>query len=125
METTNPINGDNIQAVAENLIMEAPDNSSEDMSEVVDAILDTETEAPEEVYEAQDDDVSSDDVEFTDDEDVEVEISEVGPELYTVKIDGENREVTLDELKRGTHEGSRTTNAVEQTKSTDYGDYQT
>lgn len=101
METTNPINGDNIQAVADNLIMETPDNSSEDMSEVVDAILDTETETPEEVYEAQDDDVPSDDVEFTDGEDVEVEEPEVGPELYTVKIDGENREVTLDELKRG------------------------
>ena len=101
VETTNPINGDDITAVAENLILQTPDNSDDTVEAAAEAILDTETEVEEEIVEDQDDVVSSDDVEFSDDEDVEVEIDEAGPELYSVKIDGETREVTLDELKRG------------------------
>ena len=58
METTNPINGDDLGAVAENLIMETPKNQEEVTDEAVEAILDTETEAVEEVAE----DLDADDV---------------------------------------------------------------
>ena len=72
METTNPINGDDLGAVAENLIMETPKNQEEVTDEAVEAILDTETEAVEEVAEDLDvDDVSDIEEEIADTEDVE------------------------------------------------------
>ena len=101
METTNPL-GDNVQEVVDNLIMETPKNQDEVTDEVVEAILDTETETEEEVAEDVDvDDVSDIDQEIPDTEDIEEEEPTVQQELYQVKIDGEDREVTLDELKRG------------------------
>ena len=101
METTNPL-GDNVQEVVDNLIMETPKNQDEVTDETVEAILDTETETEEEVAEDVDvDDVSGIDEEIPDTEDIEEEEPTVQQELYQVKIDGEDREVTLDELKRG------------------------
>jgi len=45
VETTNPINGDDIGAVAENLIMETPTNPEPEAEEVGEATEDTQTEA--------------------------------------------------------------------------------
>ena len=101
METTNPLGG-NLMDVADNLIMENPKNQDEVTDEQVEAILDTETETEEEVTEDQDVvEASDDDEETTEVEDIEEEEPTVQQELYQVKIDGEDREVTLDELKRG------------------------
>ncbi len=102
MEETNPINGDDMGAVAENLIMEVPKNQDQVTDEEVEAILDTETEAEEQVAEDVDvDDVSDIDDEIPDTEDVEELEPTVEPETYMVKVDGQEQEVTLDELKRG------------------------
>ncbi len=89
-------------AVAENLIMEVPKNQDQVTDEEVEAILDTETEAEEKVAEDVDvDDVSDIDDEIPDTEDVEELEPTVEPETYMVKVDGQEQEVTLDELKRG------------------------
>tara|TARA_X000001036_G_scaffold321784_1_gene300253 strand:+ start:2274 stop:3257 length:984 start_codon:yes stop_codon:yes gene_type:complete len=102
LEETNPINGDDMGAVAENLIMEVPKNQDQVTDEEVEAILDTETEAEEKVAEDVDvDDVSDIDDEIPDTEDVEELEPTVEPETYMVKVDGQEQEVTLDELKRG------------------------
>jgi len=102
LEETNPINGDDMGAVAENLIMEVPKNQDQVTDEEVEAILDTETEAAEQVAEDVDvDDVSDIDDEIPDTEDIEELEPTVEPETYMVKVDGQEQEVTLDELKRG------------------------
>lgn len=102
METTNPINGNDLEAVTENLILETPSNSDDAPEEAVEVTEDTQPEAVEAEAEDQDDDVSYDDTE-TYDEDVEVEEPEVEirAETFTVKVDGEERQVSLDELTRG------------------------
>ena len=105
METTEPINGNDIGAVAENLIMDAPVNSDEASDEVVDQVVDEQPETMGAEAEGQDDvdTLSDDDLEFDDDvEDVEIEEPEVEQEpLYTVKVDGKEKQVSLDELTRG------------------------
>ena len=105
METTEPINGNDIGAVAENLIMDAPVNSDEATEEVVDQVVDEQPETMEAEAEGQDDvdTLSDDELEFDDDvEDVEIEEPEVEQEpLYTVKVDGKEKQVSLDELTRG------------------------
>ncbi len=105
METTEPINGNDLGAVADSLIMEAPQNSDEATDEVVDQVVDEQPEAIEAEAEGQDDvDVSSDDeLEFDDDAaDIEIDEPEVEQEpLYTVKVDGQEKQVSLDELTRG------------------------
>ena len=105
METTEPINGNDIGAVAENLIMDAPVNSDEATDEVVDEVVDEQPETIEADAEGQDDvdTLSDDELEFDDDvEDVEIEEPEVEQEpLYTVKVDGKEKQVSLDELTRG------------------------
>jgi hypothetical protein len=103
VETTNPINGNDLGAVAENLILETPTNSEEPTEETIEATDDNQTEMVEEVDDDQDDIGSSDDVELADDEDVEVEEPEVQeePTMFTVKVDGEERQVDLEELTRG------------------------
>ena len=105
METTEPINGNDIGAVAENLIMDAPVNSDEATEEVVDEVVDEQPETIEADAEGQDDvdTLSDDELEFDDDvEDVEIEEPEVEQEpLYTVKVDGKEKQVSLDELTRG------------------------
>ena len=105
METTEPINGNDIGAVAENLIMDAPVNSDEATDEVLDQVVDEQPETMEAEAEGQDDvdTLSDDELEFDDDvEDVEIEEPEVEQEpLYTVKVDGKEKQVSLDELTRG------------------------
>ena len=105
METTEPINGNDIGAVAENLIMDAPVNSDEAIDEVVDQVVDEQPETMEADAEGQDDvdTLSDDELEFDDDvEDVEIEEPETDQEpVYTVKVDGKEKQVPLDELLRG------------------------
>ena len=102
METTNPINGNDLEAVTENLILETPDNSDDASEEAVEVTGDTQPETVEIEAQDQDDDVSYDDTE-TYDEDVEVDEPAVQeePTYFTVKIDGEERQVDLNELTRG------------------------
>jgi hypothetical protein len=108
VSTTEPINGDNFDAVADNLIMESgePTNSDDVTEETLAAIVDEQPVEDDEVAEDQDDvEASSDDeLEFDDDvEDIENEEPEVQVEAdtFTVKVDGVERTVSLDELKRG------------------------
>ena len=102
METTNPINGNDLEAVTENLILETPVNSDDGSEEAVEVTGDTQPEAVEIEAQDRDDDVAYDDTE-TYDEDVEVEEPSVQeePTYFTVKVDGEERQVDLDELTRG------------------------
>ena len=103
METTNPINGNDLGKVADSLIMETPKNPEPVAEQAVVASKDTQTEAVEDADVVEDvDEVSDIDEEIPDTEDVEEEEPTVDPEpYYTVKVDGEEREVTLEELKRG------------------------
>ena len=102
MSTTNPINGNTIQAVADNLIMETPDNPEKATDEVVEAIVDEQPEVTEEVVEEQDDVEAQANEEDLGEEYEEAEQDEVQPEpQYKVKVDGIETEVTLDELQRG------------------------
>ena len=102
MSTTNPINGNTIQAVAANLIMETPDNPEKATDEVVEAIVDEQPEVTEEVVEEQDDVEAQANDEDLGEEYEEAEQDEVQPEpQYKVKVDGIETEVTLDELQRG------------------------
>ena len=102
MSTTNPINGNTIQAVADNLIMETPDNPEKAADEVVEAIVDEQPEVTEEVVEEQDDVEAQANDEDLGEEYEEAEQDEVQPEpQYKVKVDGIETEVTLDELQRG------------------------
>ena len=107
METTNPLGG-NLMDVADSLIMENPSNPEPKAEEPVEASEDTQTEAVEDADVVEDvDDTSDIDEEVVETEeagveDVEEEEPTVDPEpYYTVKVDGEEREVTLVELKRG------------------------
>jgi len=102
LEETNPINGDDIGAVAESLIIETPKNPEPKAEEVVEATEDTQTDAIEDAEIVEDvDDVSDIEEEIADTEDVEELEPTVEPETYMVKVDGQEQEVTLDELKRG------------------------
>jgi hypothetical protein len=102
VSTTNPINGNTIQAVADNLIMETPDNPEKATDEVVEAIVDEQPEVTEEVVEEQDDVEAQANDEDLGEEYEEAEQDEVQPEpQYKVKVDGIETEVTLDELQRG------------------------
>lgn len=105
METTEPINGDDIGAVAENLIMPAPTNSDDVVDDIVEETVDEQSEAVEVEASDQDDvdTLSDDELEFDDDvADIEVEEPETDPEpLYTVKVDGKEKQVPMDELLRG------------------------
>tara|TARA_R100000278_G_scaffold121196_2_gene104589 strand:- start:18398 stop:19384 length:987 start_codon:yes stop_codon:yes gene_type:complete len=102
VSTTNPINGNTIQAVADNLIMETPDNPEKATDEVVEAIVDEQPEVTEEVVEEQDDVEAQANEEDLGEEYEEAEQDEVQPEpQYKVKVDGIETEVTLDELQRG------------------------
>ena len=102
METTNPINGDDLQAVADNLIIEAPNNPEKSTEEVVEATDDGQTEIIEDVEEEQDDVEAQANEDDMGEEYEEAEQDEAQQEpVYTVKIDGTEKQVTLDELKRG------------------------
>ena len=101
METTNPL-GANLMDIADNLIMENPSNPEPKAEETVEVTEDTQTEAVEDADVVEDVDDTSDideevvETEEADVEDVEEEEPTVDPEpYYTVKVDGEEREVTL------------------------------
>ena len=102
METTNPINGDDLQAVADNLIIETPNNPEKSTEEVVEATDDGQTETIEDAEEVQDDVEAQANEDDLGEEYEEAEQDEAQREpVYTVKIDGTEKQVTLDELKRG------------------------
>lgn len=102
MSTTNPINGNDLQAVADNLIVETPENPEKVTEEVVEATVDEQPEATEEVIEEQDDVEAQADENDLGEEYEEAEQDEAQPEpQYKVKVDGIETEVTLDELQRG------------------------
>ena len=103
METTEPINGNDLEAVAENLIMDTPQNVDETPVKSNDVSDDGQAEqvetGEEDQYDAdtassEDDDVGEE-YEETDDSEVQEE------PVYSVKVDGVETEVSLDELKRG------------------------
>lgn len=104
METTDRIDGNNFDSVAENLIM---DNPVEDTPETVEATADEQVEAADDVTEGQDDvEASDDEIELdfdaSDDEDIEIDEPETEQEpVYTVKVDGKEKQVPLNELLRG------------------------
>ena len=102
METTNPINGNDLQAVTDNLILETPANSDDASEGSVEATEDTQPETVDAEAQDQNDDVSYGDTDAYD-EDVEDErqAAQEEPALYTVKVDGETKQVDLDELTRG------------------------
>lgn len=103
VSTTNPVDGNDIQAVAENLIVDVPENLEKVTEEVVEATVDEQPEATEEVIEEQDDaeaQASEDDL-SEEYEEAEQNEEPIEPTLYTVKIDGEERQVDLEELQRG------------------------
>jgi hypothetical protein len=72
--------------------------------ETDEAEVEAEAEADAEEVEASEEDVVDDDTETDDesetDEDEEENEDDKAPELYTVKVDGEEKQVTLDDLKR-------------------------
>ncbi len=103
-DETNPINGNDLGAVAESLIVNTPTNPEPKAEETVEATGDNQTEAIEDAEVIEDAIEASDDSEIvSDDEEYEVaEEPEVQEEpLYTVKINGEERQVNLEELTRG------------------------
>jgi hypothetical protein len=102
VSTTNPINGNDLQAVADNLIVETPENPEKVTEEVVEATVDEQPEATEEVIEEQDDVEAQANEDDLGEEYEEAEQDEAQPEpQYKVKVDGIETEVTLDELQRG------------------------
>jgi hypothetical protein len=101
VDTTNPINGNDLGAVAENLIMEAP-NPQEAIEDAVEVTDDGQPETVEAEAEVVDDTEIQASEESVDEEYEEAEESEVQEEpIYRVRVDGEEKEVSLDELKRG------------------------
>ena len=102
VETTNPINGNDLQAVADNLIIETPDNSENVSEEIIEEIDDDQTEVIEDETDEQDDVVAQDNDEDLGEEYEEAEESEAQKDsVYTVTVDGTETAVTFDELKRG------------------------
>lgn len=102
METTNPINGNDLEAVADSLIMNTPNNSDGSEDEAIAATGGDQPEVVEAEDQDQDDAVAASS-EYDDSEEYEeAEQNEVDQEpVFTVKVDGQEQEVTLDELKRG------------------------
>ena len=97
--TASQIDGNDFDAVADALILDRVDRSlEEDTDETLDA-ADAEEQADVEDDEASSDDASDD----TDDDDTEddTDLDEAPEPLYTVKVYGEEKKVTLDELRRG------------------------
>lgn len=93
MYTTEPNDGSIESAIAGLLRPEEPVETEE----VLEAEEAEEIESEEEVYEEEEDDEEV--VEEDDDDADEAEDSE--PDLYTVKVDGKEERVSLEELKRG------------------------
>lgn len=103
-DETNPINGNDLGAIADSLILDTPQNPEPKAEETVEATEDTQTEAVEDAEVVEDAIEASDDSEeISDDEEYEVAEEPTVQEepLYTVKINGEERQVNLEELTRG------------------------
>lgn len=93
-DTTDPTSIDAVAASIINAPVQEPEQD-----EIQDAEIVEETEAEEaEVAQAEDDE--SEAVEYDDQEGEEV-LEQPAPQLYTVKVDGKTKQVTLDELTRG------------------------
>ena len=99
METTSPINGNNLGDVAEHLILETPINSEPEVEKAKAA-------TPEEPVDVDDilDDQDDSEIDLADDEVdedyTETEEQTANDELYDVKVNGEWRKVSIDELKQ-------------------------
>lgn len=103
--TTATVDGTDIDAVATSLILDRADSSIEEDTQAADSetdaledeqveagAADDETEEEVEASDTQDDDDTEDDTDLDE---------EPQDALYTVKVDGAERQVTLDELRRG------------------------
>jgi hypothetical protein len=103
-DETNPINGNDLGAIADSLILDTPPNPEPKAEETVEATEDTQTEMVEDAEVVEDAIEASDDSEeVSDDEEYEVAEEPTVQEepFYTVKINGEERQVNLEELTRG------------------------
>lgn len=105
MEATDKIDGNDMDAVANSLLMpqEAQDNDNPQTEEA------EAEEAPVEEQQTDEDEVETEEADDADaegeedgdeDDDDAEEAGQEGPETVTVKVDGEEVEVTLDDLKR-------------------------
>jgi len=96
--TTAPqIDGNDFDAVADNLILDRVDSSlEEDTSETMEA----DAEGQDDIEDAE---VLEDEATDVDDDDTEddTDLDEEPEQLYSVKVYGEEKKVTLDELRRG------------------------
>lgn len=103
METTEPINGNDFEAVAANLIMNMPQNPDVSTAKAAKVTDDGQSDVDDDVEENQDDiETQADDNDDLGEDYEEAEESEVQQEpVFTVKVDGVEKEVSLDELKRG------------------------
>lgn len=100
--TTAPINGNDFDAVADNLILDRVDSSLEAESKKVVDDADAQEEQAE--FDAADDAEEIEASPSDDDEDVEDDAAldeDTNEQLYTVKVHGKEQQVTLDELRRG------------------------
>jgi hypothetical protein len=106
VETTDQIDGNNFDDVATSLVMEAP-NPDEAKVEAAEVSDDDQADVEDILDEEQDDvEAQADDQDEYDDEDLgedyeEAEEGDAQEGLITVKVDGVEQSVTLDELKRG------------------------
>ena len=96
MDDTTAIDGNDLDDVADNLILDQEPAAEEPEADGLDDQAeepDTEGEPEEEVDETSDEDDDDEEAEEADEEPAET--------LYTVKVDGQERQVSLDELRRG------------------------
>ena len=105
-DETNPINGNDLGAIADSLILDTPPNPEPKAEETVEATEDTQTEAVEDAEVVEDvDEVSDIEEEITDtedvlEEDVAVPLELTDDLLIEYKSDGEIKKKTLGELKQ-------------------------
>lgn len=99
-EPATDINVNDMEAVASTLIMDEQEAAPEQEAEQTLSDEDVEAEAPEEAEEEEEDDVSDDSDDGEEDESEEADDAGQTEELFTVKVDGSEQQVTLDDLKR-------------------------
>jgi len=87
-----------IEGAIAHLIQEEPEESEEALEEPSELPSEDEQEEAENVEDDSEDDSEDESAEDEDDTD---ESEDSAPEVFTVKVDGKETEVTLDELKRG------------------------
>lgn len=110
METTESSQPLNIESAVDLLVeQEAPETAEEITEEEVEQPQADSTDEAEDLEEDEGEEVDADEVEEVDEEvddeeyedDEEDEPDQDGPETFTVKVDGEEVQVTLEDLKRG------------------------